>query len=248
MRTSSEYRADARAKLSGKWGKAALISLGYFVTFFVLSFVEGLLSFSEALKVIFSIALLLVEVPLAFGLVISYYKLFNGEDVKAFDFLQSGFSSFKRSWLVGLNILLKMILPIIVTVVGMILFSSGIAVAGVGLLAGSSSLGGSVVLAIIGGIIYLVGIIWSVLKSYYYQLAYVVAVDNEELSNKEVVEKCKEIMQGKRWKLFCLQFSFIGWSILAALTFGIGMLWLIPYIQLSSISFYQDAMGKNTAE
>ena len=248
MRTSSEYRADARAKLSEKWGKAALISLGYFVVFFVLSLVEGLLSFSQTLKIIFSIALVVVEVPLAFGFIISYYKLFNGEDVKAFDFLQSGFSSFKRAWLVSLNVLLKMIVPIIITVVGMILFSSSIAVAGVSLLAGSSSLGGSVALAIIGGIIYSVGMIWSTVKSYYYQLAYVVAIDNEELSNKEVVAKCKEIMQGKRWKLFCLQLSFIGWAILASITFGIGMLWLIPYIQLSLVSFYEDAIGKNTAE
>lgn len=242
MMTSADYRANAREKLSGKWGKAALISLGYFVISIILGFIEGVMS--GALKSIFSIAVAVIEVPLSFGLIITFFKLFNGEEANAFDFLSAGFSNFKRAWLVSLNILLKMIIPIIIVVVGMILLSSGIATAGVALFAGSSALGGSVALAIIGGIAYIVGMIWAILQSYYYQLSYIVAIDNEDLSNKEVVEKCKEIMQGKRWKLFCLQFSFIGWAILAALTFGIGMLWLIPYIQLSMISFYEDAMGK----
>ena len=47
-------------------------------------------------------------------------------------------------------------------------------------------------------------------------------------------------MTGKRGKLFCLQFSFIGWAILATLTLGIGFLWLIPYIQFATISFYKS--------
>lgn len=239
MKKSADYRASAREKLSGKWGKAALISLGYFVVSFVLGFIEGLLP--ENIKSIFSIATTIIEIPLSFGLLISFYKLFNGEDAKAFDFLKSGFSNFKRAWLVGLNVALKMIIPIIILIAGMSISM----VTGIITFARGTASGSSYAFAAIGVLMYIIGIIWTILQSYYYQLAYVVAVDNEELSNKEVVEKCKEIMQGKRWKLFCLQFSFIGWAILAGLTFGIGMLWLVPYIQLATISFYEDAIGKN---
>ena len=53
-------------------------------------------------------------------------------------------------------------------------------------------------------------------------------------------------MKNRRWKLFCLQISFIGWSILCVFTFGIGMLWLTPYIQLAIISFYKNALGSTT--
>ena len=230
MRTSSDYRADARAKLSGKWGKAALISLGYFVVFFALGVIEGLMS--GLLKSIFSIAVAIIEIPLVFGVIFSYYRLFNGEDTKAFDFLQSGFSNFKRSWLVGLNVAVKMLVPIIVVIVGIALLTIGVLTYGFALL-------------VIGGIVYFVGLILSISQSYYYQLANLVAIDNEELSNKNVVYKCREIMQGKRGKLFCLQFSFIGWAILTAFSFGIGLLWLVPYIQFSMISFYKDAIGEN---
>ncbi|MEI3519908.1 MAG: DUF975 family protein [Anaerosacchariphilus sp.] len=37
------------------------------------------------------------------------------------------------------------------------------------------------------------------------------------------------MMAGNRWRLFCLQFSFIGWGILCALTLGLGNLALRPY-------------------
>lgn len=55
----------------------------------------------------------------------------------------------------------------------------------------------------------------------------------------------KVVETGKRWKLFCLQLSFIGWAILAACTLGIGYFGLIPYIQLAVIAFYKFACGKN---
>ena len=42
-----------------------------------------------------------------------------------------------------------------------------------------------------------------------------------------------------------LQFSFIGWAILSALTLGIGYLWLTPYTQCSIIAFYKNLSNKN---
>ena len=39
----------------------------------------------------------------------------------------------------------------------------------------------------------------------------------------------KAMMEGNRWRLFCLQFSFIGWMLLSSLTFGLGNLALRPY-------------------
>jgi len=52
------------------------------------------------------------------------------------------------------------------------------------------------------------------------------------------------MMDGNRWRLFCLQISFIGWSILSSLlTFGIGDLWLTPYRQAASAAFYREISG-----
>jgi uncharacterized membrane protein len=39
--------------------------------------------------------------------------------------------------------------------------------------------------------------------------------------------------------LFILDFSFIGWQLLSALSLGIGTLWLNPYIAMAHTSFYR---------
>ncbi|WP_347222634.1 DUF975 family protein, partial [Bacteroides congonensis] len=37
-----------------------------------------------------------------------------------------------------------------------------------------------------------------------------------------------------------LDLSFIGWALLAIVTFGIGFLFLQPYMQVSRAAFYED--------
>ena len=65
---------------------------------------------------------------------------------------------------------------------------------------------------------------------------------------KEVVNKSEVLMKGNRGKLFFLEFSFIGWSILATFTFGIGFLWLVPYIQFAVFVFYDFVAKKDAKE
>ena len=48
------------------------------------------------------------------------------------------------------------------------------------------------------------------------------------------------MMSGNRWRLFCLQFSFIGWDILSAVTLGAGSLWVRPYRQAAYAAFYRE--------
>ena len=63
----------------------------------------------------------------------------------------------------------------------------------------------------------------------------------------DAIAQSKEMMEGNRWRLFCLHFSFIGRSILSALTLGIGNLWLIPYKQAATAAFYRDVSGTEHA-
>ena len=58
--------------------------------------------------------------------------------------------------------------------------------------------------------------------------------------NNAAIEKSMEMMQGHKLRLFLLHLSFIGWAILAVLTFGIGFLWVIPYAETSQAAFYED--------
>lgn len=49
-------------------------------------------------------------------------------------------------------------------------------------------------------------------------------------------------MVGNIWKFFCLNLQFLGWAILAALSFGIGFLWLLPYMRVSYVKFYEELL------
>ena len=51
-------------------------------------------------------------------------------------------------------------------------------------------------------------------------------------------------MSGHRGDLFLLELSFIGWAILAVFTLGIGCLWLLPYMQVAKVCFYEEIIGK----
>lgn len=91
-------------------------------------------------------------------------------------------------------------------------------------------------------------IIPGIMKAFSYALTPYILLDEPELTAKQAISRSCEIMQGRRWKLFCLYFSFIGWGILCLLTFGIGFLWLAPYMNASIAAFYEDARAEYEAE
>ena len=52
------------------------------------------------------------------------------------------------------------------------------------------------------------------------------------------MKQSKNLMRGNKWRLFLLYLSFLGWLIFSVLTFGIGLLWIIPYITQTLVWFY----------
>lgn len=90
-------------------------------------------------------------------------------------------------------------------------------------------------------------IIPGIIMSYAYSMAGYIMTENPEMSAKEAMEVSKKMMQGNKWRLFCLQFSFIGWMILGSLTLGIGFLWINPYMNAAVTSFYDD-ISRETIE
>jgi len=62
------------------------------------------------------------------------------------------------------------------------------------------------------------------------------------------LEKSKTMMYGNRWRLFCLQWSFIGWDLLCVLSLGVGNIWLVPYRQAAMAAFYRDISGEKVCQ
>lgn len=91
-------------------------------------------------------------------------------------------------------------------------------------------------------------IIPGIMKAFSYALTPYIIMDEPKLTARQAITRSCEIMQGRRWKLFCLSLSFIGWGILSLLTFGIGFLWLAPYMNDSVAAFYEDARAEYEAE
>ena len=91
-------------------------------------------------------------------------------------------------------------------------------------------------------------IIPGIMKAFSYALTPYIIMDEPELTARQAITRSCEIMEGRRWKLFCLYLSFIGWGILCLLTFGIGFLWLVPYMNASIAAFYEDARAEYEAE
>lgn len=83
-------------------------------------------------------------------------------------------------------------------------------------------------------------IIPGIIKSYAYSMAFLILADNPELTASEALAKSQEIMKGHKFDLFVLQLSFIGWTLLVGITFGIAAIYVIPYMSATITNFYNS--------
>lgn len=73
----------------------------------------------------------------------------------------------------------------------------------------------------------------------YSQAMYLLA-ENPGLDPLAAIRRSKKMMRGHKGKLFCLYLRFLGWAILCLLTFGIGFIFLSPYLEISLARFHDD--------
>lgn len=65
---------------------------------------------------------------------------------------------------------------------------------------------------------------------------------------KECLDQSRKMMNGYKWRLFCLDLSFIGWWIVGGLVCGIGSLWVAPYHEAARAQFYLDRVQETPVE
>ena len=87
-------------------------------------------------------------------------------------------------------------------------------------------------------------VIPGIIKSYSYAMTPYILAENPDMTVSEAITQSRRIMDGNKFRLFCLAFSFIGWALLGAAPALIGLcivirnviitqqlsdfLWLIP--------------------
>lgn len=75
------------------------------------------------------------------------------------------------------------------------------------------------------------------IKTYSYYLAEFISRKNPNKTANECITESRQLMDGHKWELFVLQLSFIGWHLLAWITFGIAYIWIAPYIVQTTIIY-----------
>lgn len=55
-----------------------------------------------------------------------------------------------------------------------------------------------------------------------------------------VLNASAQVMRGSRGDYFLFLLSFILWYILSGITFGLAKFWTTPYIEMSTIAYYQN--------
>ncbi len=85
-------------------------------------------------------------------------------------------------------------------------------------------------------------------KQFSYSMSAYILYENPGMGANNAIKESIQLMKGNKWRLFCLNFSFIGWAILCLFTLGIGLLWLKPYQEASYAAFYREIKRERYGE
>lgn len=96
-------------------------------------------------------------------------------------------------------------------------------------------------------------IVPGIIKSLSYSQTYLIykdlsEQDNEDTNYLDYITKSRKLMNGHKLEFFVLKLSFIGWDVLALLTFGIGYIWLTPYKTATYVAFYKNLVEEQKPE
>lgn len=98
---------------------------------------------------------------------------------------------------------------------------------------------------------YLIAFVLSVLSfilgmyvSLTFDLVYFVMIDDENLSMLQALKYTQNMIHTHRKRYLYMQLSFLGMLLLAGLSFGIGFLWVQPYMVQTTTLFYLDVKGE----
>jgi len=258
----SEIKKDAKVKLTGEYAKAVLIYFIYFLILFATSFL-GLYVKTKLLHYIYQIAVLILTVPLSFGIIAVFIKMSRNEDVSLTSFITIGFQNMKSVWRTYGRTIIKLLFPMIILILGFsFLLYSFLQVATI-----TPNLETIYITdlikspqVIIAFIIVIAAIIYVAYKALPLSLAYYVLYDNSEFTGKEVLEKSKALMKSNILNLVLLLISFVPWFLLIYMisyifTLFIGSIavfistvlciLLAPYITTSTVCFYEELLNEN---
>ena len=174
--------------------------------------------------------------PLAYGSSKFFLCTQRNQDAN-FEMLGDGFNRYGKTFLTGLALMLFMFLWSLVIIVPQIIFSVCLAWIRMDM---AQTIVPSI-LALVCAAIMAIMCWLPIVKSLSYSMTFYVMVDFN-LSDRKAISKSVELMKGYKAKLFRLGLSFFGWYLLSSLTFGIGAIFLAPYVEATVAEFYAELL------
>lgn len=77
-----------------------------------------------------------------------------------------------------------------------------------------------------------------VIISMRYSLAVMILVENPACGVFDSFRQSKYLIQNNGWRFVMLGLSFLGWFFLGYVSFGVGYLWIFPYLVCTMVFFY----------
>lgn len=85
-----------------------------------------------------------------------------------------------------------------------------------------------------------------------YSMTEFIAVDHPEWTASQCITESRRLMDGHKWRYFCLKLSFIGWIMLVAAASMVPMIgnlaqwFFMPYFESASAAFYEDLLDRDS--
>jgi uncharacterized membrane protein len=216
----------SKQQLKGHWKVPVLITLIYCALIFALEFIPS----EETFLMFISLAVVFcLEVWACVGLPKFYLEFIKKSSEATYSDLKVSKSAILKS--LGFTVIVSIVGAIAGGIISFILIGS----IGVALFSSASISGLTWGAIIVVALISVALVVFNLAVG----LAPYIFVDKEELKLFESIGLSIKMMKGNKWKFFVLQLSFIGWALLATVTV-IGLLWFIPYLQMTVTNFYKS--------
>ena len=86
-------------------------------------------------------------------------------------------------------------------------------------------------------------IIPGIIKGLAYAMAMYLVIDTD-LSGNAAIKESMNMMDGYKWDYFVFKLSFIGWYLLGCITLYIAFIWVLPYIMVAEVIYYEKLREK----
>jgi len=87
-------------------------------------------------------------------------------------------------------------------------------------------------------------IVPGICASYSYRMSFYLLADHPDWSPWRAISESKRLMYGHRWRLACMDASFIGWFLLVGVTWGLAGIFVTPYFATANAAFYEDLLDR----